>query len=278
MIPFDFEYFQPSSITEAIQLFQQLYEKQKGPLYYGGGTEFTTLGRFMDLTRAVIDIKKIPECNIIEQNGSELVVGAALTLTKLAEDDRFPLLSQVVANVADRTARNQITLGGNINGMIPYREGVLPFLVCDSTCVIAGKNGLRYEPIQQLFKKRLRLEKGEFLVQLRTPLREINAPFYYVKKRKIDKIDYPLISMASIKKEHVIQFAFSGLCAFPFRSIPMEKTLNNQQLPLKKRINQAFLMIPAPIKDDIRGSRAYREFVLQEIVTTMIETLEGGTV
>ncbi|ETI66445.1 hypothetical protein [Neobacillus vireti] len=42
MIPFDFEYYKPNTITDAIQTFQEIESQGKEVIYYSGGTEFIT--------------------------------------------------------------------------------------------------------------------------------------------------------------------------------------------------------------------------------------------
>ncbi|PFD10088.1 xanthine dehydrogenase [Bacillus cereus] len=279
MIPSDFEYYRPHSITEALQLYSKLYQEDKNPIYYGGGTEIITLGRFGNLnTYSIIDIKEIPECNVLGRTPHHMVLGAALTLTRVSESNVFPLLSKTASRVADHTARNKITLGGNIAGEICYREAVLPFLLADSTFGIVGIKGMRYVSIHSLFIERLRLNKGEFLLQVLTDIEYIGLPFYSVKKRKLEKVDYPVITLAALKKGNEIRMAFSGLCAFPFRSTAMEIAINNNQMSVEDKIENTVLYIPAPVLDDIRGSRDYRLFVLRNILRDMLEHFEGGIV
>ncbi|CAG9613013.1 hypothetical protein BACCIP111899_02208 [Bacillus rhizoplanae] len=277
MIPFDFEYYRPNSIQEAIQLFHQLDKEGKTPLYYGGGTEIITMGRLQRIrTKAVIDIKDIPECNVCEWKDDKLLLGATLTITNVQEAKVFPLLGETAGRAADRTARNKITIGGNVAGRIRYREAVLPFLLADSTFVIAGTEGLKYVPAHQAFIKTLQLQKGEFLVQIITEQRYVTAPYYSVKKRQLEKIDYPLVTVAAMKYGDEIRMACSGLCAFPFRSLMIEAALNNKHIPLEKRIERALTHIPDPVLDDIRGSRAYRTFVFQYVLHDMLIKLEGA--
>jgi len=45
MIPFDFEYYRPKKIKEAIQLFNRLKSSGREPIYYGGGTEIISMAR-----------------------------------------------------------------------------------------------------------------------------------------------------------------------------------------------------------------------------------------
>lgn len=275
MIPFDFEYYRPRSIKEAIQLFHQLDEEGKSPLYYGGGTEIITMGRLQQImTRAVIDLKDIPECNVCIWDDHKLILGSTLTLTEVQETKVFPLLGETAGRAADHTARNKITLGGNIAGKIIYREAVLPFLLADSTFVIAGGEGVKHIPAQQAFIEKLQLQKGEFLLQLITDQKYVEVPYYSVKKRQLEKIDYPLVTVAALKIDDYIRIAYSGLCAFPFRSLAMETELNDRKIPVEKRVEHALYHIPAPILNDIRGSRAYRIFVLKHVLYDVLIKLE----
>lgn len=276
MIPFDFEYYRPRSIKEAICLFHQLDAEGKIPLYYGGGTEIITMGRLQQIiTKAVIDLKGIPECNVYIRDDQKLTLGSTLTLTEVQETKVFPLLGETAGRVADHTTRNKITLGGNIVGKIIYREAVLPFLLADSTFVIAGREGVKHIPAQQAFIEKLQLQKGEFLIQIITEQKYVGLPYYSVKKRQLEKIDYPLVTVAALKSDDSIRIAFSGLCAFPFRSFAMEAVLNDWDIPVEKRIERALFHIPGLILEDIRGSRAYRIFVLKYVLYDILIKLEG---
>jgi CO/xanthine dehydrogenase FAD-binding subunit len=277
MIPFDFEYYKPSSIREAVQLFYTLQVQKKRPIYFSGGTEIITLGRLnLVSTGAVIDIHDIPECKVLQLNENQLVMGSALTLTKIEEANVFPLLSKTASEVADRTARNKITLGGNICGNIFYRETVLPLLLTDSDLVIAGPAGIKRVPIQKVFNKQLCLKTGEFLVQVMTNRSYFHTPSVSIKKRRQWNTGYPLVTVAAMKIEQEIRVAFSGLCPFPFRSQQIEKDLNHKPLPVETRIENAMHHIPGPILDDDEGSSEYRIFVFKHTLQDIITALEGN--
>ncbi|UQD51170.1 xanthine dehydrogenase [Bacillus methanolicus] len=241
-----------------------------------GGTEIITLSRLnLVFTEAVIDIKGIPECRTLRFENNYLVLGAALSLTTIEEANVFPLLSKTASEVADRTARNQITLGGNICGQIFYREAVLPLLLTDSDVIIAGKDGLKQLPIQQIFQKQMRLHPGEFLVQIMAEQTYLSLPYRSIKKRKQGEVGYPLVTVAALKTNEQIRVAFSGVCPFPFRSQTVEERLNDRQLPLEARIDEALHHLPRPILDDIEGSVEYRLFVLKHTLFDIITELEG---
>ncbi|MDN4526696.1 FAD binding domain-containing protein [Fictibacillus fluitans] len=276
MQTYDFDYYLPKTVEEGIRLFQQLEGEGKSPVYYSGGTEIITLGRLnLVETNAVIDIKTISECKELTVRNNRLIVGSALSLTAVEERNLFPLLSKAASGVADHTARNKITVGGNICGQIFYREAVLPFLLADSDAVIAGKNGLRKAPVHQVFNRKLMLQKGEFLVQLHTDQRYLTMPYVCVKRRQQWDTGYPLITLAVLKTKTEIRLAVSGLCSFPFRAFEMEKAIG-QGGPLPDRVQEALRHVPQPVLDDVEGSSGYRMFVLEHMLEDLISRLEGN--
>lgn len=276
MISYDFEYYKPGSIQEATQLFQSLNEQGKKPIYFSGGTELITLGRCNQImTEAVIDLKAIPECLVLKKEENTITLGSAQTLTKIREVNLFPFLNKTIVEIADHVARNKITLGGNICANIIYRETILPLLLTESQVVIASQSQLRQLPINEAFNQSLQLNRGEFLVQVKTDVSEIKWPFFSVKKRRQWDVGYPLITTAAIKKQDQIKLAFSGLCSFPFRNKQMEESINNHQLTKEARVDEAIQHIPAPILDDVHGSAEYRAFVLKNTLLDVLDALEG---
>lgn len=87
---------------------------------------------------------------------------------------------------------------------------------------------MRVVQINQVFNKTLHLEKGELLVQLLTDISYSYLPYMSIKKTKIEKVDYPLVSIDALKKDNQIRIAFSGVCPFPFRSSKIEEELRGQ--------------------------------------------------
>lgn len=201
MIPFDFDYFKPKAIQETTRLFHSLAAEKKTPMYYSGGTEIITLGRLnIVYTDAVIDLNALPEFQTIRFYEHDLVIGAGVSLTKLEEENPFPLLSKTVSEIADRTTRNKISLGGNICGGIYYREAVLPLLISDSLIGIAGRAGIHYRPINKVFNKEIQLQKGDFLFHVVVDRAYVDLPFVSIKRRQQWNVGYPLVTVCALKK------------------------------------------------------------------------------
>ncbi|TWM30307.1 Nicotinate dehydrogenase FAD-subunit [Bacillus paralicheniformis] len=277
MIQFDFEYYRPQSAQEAVKLFQSLEREGKKPAYCSGGTEHLTPGRLNVIhTNAVIDIKDIPECRTLQFERHHLALGSALTLTEITENGGFPLLSKAVREVADHTARNKITLGGNICGQIFYREAVLPFLLTDSKVVTIGDEGEKRYLIHDVFDQQLKLNKGEILISLLIEERYLHQPFASIKVRQQWDTGYPLATISALEINGRVRCAFSGVCPFPFRSAEVESALNDEALPVDQRVEEAISRFPGPVLDDAQGSAEYRKFVIKHTLFDILGMLKKG--
>lgn len=277
MIPFNFDYYKPDSIDEAVEAFRSLYSNEKQPIYYNGGTEIITFARVNSIyTGGVVDIKGIPECNVLELNREYLVIGSSVTLSEISDSKYFPLLGEVSREIADRTARNKITLGGNICGKIQYREAVLPLLITDCYFITAGSGGIKKYPILNIFDGKPKLERDEFIVQILIPSDNIKLPFLNIKRRRASTVGYPLISAAAVRKDGRIRVALSGISDFPFRDFNMEEEINKYNLPAAIRARNAIEVIPYPIKDNLFGSAEYRRNLLENALIKIINTLEAS--
>jgi CO/xanthine dehydrogenase FAD-binding subunit len=276
MIPLDFEYYRPASIQEAVTAFRQLAAEDKRPVYMSGGTEIITLGRLNKLyTGAVIDLKGIPECTALRKDDGQIVFGAGVSLTQMAETNLFPLLTESAGRIADHTSRGKITIGGNICGSFFYREAVLAFLAADSQVVIAGPGGIRTVPVIEAFKERLQLADGEFLVQVITDASVAGLPHRGVKRTRFSRINYPLVSFAFLVKEGRLRMAVSGLCPYPFRSTRMEGILNSEGGGADERMERLWQCIPADVLNDTEGSAEYRHFLFNHTIREALSVFKG---
>lgn len=272
MISVDFEYYQPNSIEEALQMYKKLSSQQKKTMYYGGGTEIISRSRINEIDpQAIIDLKNIPDCNILKKDKDNTIIGSMVSLSDIVDNPLFPLLSHVARSIAFRTARNKITIGGNISGHTFYREALLPFLLSDSIVVIAGQNGVRNVEIHQITNNGTKIKDGEFIVQIITKSEFAQHPFYNHKTTKQSQVNYPIVSIASMKVDDQIRIAFSGVCSFPFRLKEIEGIINHPSLSSEKKIQMILEKLPHSIINDLEGSMEYREFVLKQELYKLID-------
>lgn len=274
MISFNFKYLRPSTIKEAVDAFSKLTQEGQTVIYYGGGTEIVTFARKQVISPdAVIDIKAIEECRAFYQRGDKYIYGAALTLNEIIEGEAFPLFGNVLRTIADHTVRNRLTLGGNICGRLPYRETVLPLLLADAEFLIAGEDGIRVEKGNEIFDKRINLKKGEFLVQVSIDKKYGEAPHYNLRRVKQGEVDYPLLHIAMLNQEG-IKAAFSGVCAFPFRSDEIDSILN-ASISKDDKISAIVKALPTTIKDDQWASSGYRKMLFEKALDKALSDIGG---
>jgi CO/xanthine dehydrogenase FAD-binding subunit len=275
MIPFDFEYYRPGTVREAVETYRQLDEAGRAPVYYGGGSELISMARVGSMGfGAVVDIKSIPECRTLDNNGEDLNLGAALTLSELVESDKYPLLAKTAGRIADHTMQCRITLGGNLASAIISRETVLPLLLADAELTAAGPQGLKKYSIREVFRERLLLPKGEFIVSAAVERSFIEAPYYHEKKTKNEKIDYPLITTGALILDSRLRVAFSGLASYPFRDLGVEGILSDDSLNFADRAEQAARALDGILLDDLSGSAGYRRFVLKNTLVNILESIK----
>lgn len=271
MIANDFIYCKPENRIEAIKAYKTL-SKEKKVFYYGGGSEIITMARAGSrMPDAVIDLKGIKECNQLELTDENLVIGGAVSLNAIEESGLFPLLGTTGSRIADHTNQCRITLGGNISGTIIYKETVLPLLLTDARIILYGPRGFRRITFKNAFDQEIKLRNGEFIYQIKIKKEMLSLPFTHVKKTAIEKIDYPLVTVCSISYENRLRFAISGLCPFPFRSLEIEKILNDEQLSLEEKLKKTHGILPELPITDYEGTGEYRLFVFDNIIKSILE-------
>lgn len=254
MIDFDFIYLQPKSVEEALQAYTSHSDKGESIMYFGGGTEFISRSRRGEVdVDVVIDIKHIPDCQTYKLEDEKLFIGSGITLSTLTDKDLFPLLSSVSRGIATKTARNKITVGGNLCSNLPYKEAYLPFLLAGSTVVIASEKGLINRPIEEL----IGIQKDEFLVQIITDEKMTKRPFSYFKRTRQSRVNYPVLTMATMEVNRHLHMAVGGLCDVPVHFDIVQSRTWQEAFEKNKKL------IPKPIIDDELASREYREFVFK---------------
>jgi CO/xanthine dehydrogenase FAD-binding subunit len=273
MIAADISYLRPDTAEEAVDA----WARHEGARYLAGGTEITTSARrtaAYDL-RACIDIKRIPEANVHEICEDRLCIGAALSLSDVAEGDAFPLLNATLRGIADHTVRNRLTLGGNVAGMLPYREAVLPLLLADATVrsIVPGQLGAqavrRERKLRECFDKRLVLAPGELILSFCIPIDVPEWHWSHHRKTRTGPVDYPLVTTCMVRDGHSIRFAFAGAHPYPVRSDAADVALSKEGLAAIPAVLAAF----GPLRADARASAEYRSVLLQNMIRVSLEEL-----
>lgn len=273
MIAADITYLRPDTAEEAVDA----WSRHEGARYLAGGTEITTSARrtaAVDL-RAAIDIKRIPEANVHEIRGDCFRLGAALSLSDVAAGDAFPLLNAVLRGIADRSVRNRLTLGGNVAGLLPYREAVLPLLLADASVLTiapakeSAQAVRRERKLRDIFDKRLVLAPGELVLSFCVPLEAPEWPWSHHRRTRTSSVDYPLVTTCMVRVGDALRLAVAGAHPYPVRSDAADAALSTDGLAALPAVLAAF----GALRTDSRASAEYRVALLQNMVRASLEEL-----
>jgi CO/xanthine dehydrogenase FAD-binding subunit len=144
----------------------------------------------------VVNLKRIPELNVIERRGDGgWRIGAAVTIGKLAQNVAFAsehaALLASAKLIGSLQIQNRASLGGNVCNAAPSADAV-PLLYClDAAAEIAGPSGVRTIPVASvaIAPGRTSLADGEILVALVLPaVRPRTAAAYqrFTPRREMD--------------------------------------------------------------------------------------------
>ena len=273
MIAADIVYLRPDTAEEAVDA----WSRHEGARYLAGGTEITTSARrtaAIDL-RACIDVKRIAEANVHEMRGDRLCLGAALSLSDVAAGDAFPLLNATLRGIADHSVRNRLTLGGNVAGLLPYREAVLPLLLADASVrtIAPAKEGAqpirRDRKLREMFDKRLLPAPGELVLSFCVPIEVPEWPWSHHRKTRTSSVDYPLVTTAMVHDGTSIRLAIAGAHPYPVRSDAVDAALSKDGAAAIPAVLEAF----GPPRADARASAEYRVALLGNMIRASLEEL-----
>lgn len=119
----------------------------------------------------------MPESSLLQVDGDELIIGAGVSLSKIAESNIFPLLGQTVKRIADHTVQDKLTIGGNLMGTIIYRESSLPLLVANSDLILGNINGINRVDFNQYWRQDNKSKEGDLIIQIRIDKKYLSLPY-----------------------------------------------------------------------------------------------------
>jgi carbon-monoxide dehydrogenase medium subunit len=197
----DFEYEAPTSVAEAVRV---LSRHGGSALPLAGGTDLIDqirVGRHQP--RVVVDVKRIPELNVLEQTNTGLRLGAAVPCYRVYDDKRIALAFAALADSARIIGGIQIqsraSIGGNLCNSGPAADSTPSLIALGAVAVIAGPNGQREVAVENFCTgpgKNV-LESGEFLVELRFPARPAHSGSHYRRFIPRNEMDIAVVGVAA---------------------------------------------------------------------------------
>jgi carbon-monoxide dehydrogenase medium subunit len=199
MIPAAFEYEAPTELAQAIDRLAKSGGEAK---VLAGGQSLIPLMKFRLAQPArIIDINRIPGLSYIRENG-DLRIGALTRESDLEESavirDRYAIVADTAAVIADPIIRNLATVGGNIAHADPANDHPATLLAVRASVVARGPRGERVIAIDDFFVDTFTtsLAPDEIVTEIRIPRAVPQSGGAYVKlERKVG--DFATVGVAA---------------------------------------------------------------------------------
>ena len=200
MIPPAFDYHAPGTLEEAVALLERHGEEAK--VLSGGQSLLPLLKLRLGDAGHLVDIGRIPGLAGITEADGYLRIGGATREADLERSDlireKYPILLDTAAVIADPLVRNRATVGGNLAHGDPANDHPATMLALEAEVVARGPGGERTIPITRFFTGLFAtaLAPAEILTEIRIPVPPPRSGGAYVKlERKVG--DYATAAAAA---------------------------------------------------------------------------------
>lgn len=171
----------------------------------------------------LVCVKRLDELRGIENNGDEVVVGAAMTHAEVAESDvvrdQIPALADLVSRIGDPQVRNRGTLGGSIAHADPAADYPAALVALDATVVTDRREIAAEEFFQGMFQTPLEADELIQSVRFPVPERAAYAKFPNPASR------YAIAGVMVAQADGAVRVAVTGAGPGVFRVEAMEDAL-----------------------------------------------------
>jgi len=283
-----FDYHEPSTLEEALQLLSELGGNAK--LLAGGTDLLVRMKQKIDEPTHVISIARVPGlASIIPRNGHGVTVGATVSAAELSKHelirDRFVPLAEAAARLGAPMIRNRATIGGNLVNARPAADLPPACMVLNAVLKLKSTAGEREVLVNDFFKGpgESLIESNELLVSIdiETPPPWSGGSYIKLGARKTLEISMvnvaTLITLQSPDGPIVdARIALGAVAPTPVRAHAAEEMLIGQK-PTENLFQQAGEVgvgMCSPITDH-RGTMEYRCMMIEVLTKrSLIQALE----
>jgi len=266
-------FFAPRSISELCERLQSLPQATMVAGATDVGLWVTKQNRKPD---TVIYLGAVEELNHIEDDGSELYIGAAVTYTDAmtAIIHHYPAFRSLIERIGATQVRNVGTIGGNIANGSPIGDMPPGLIVARTRLALRSVHGQRIIDLEDFFESygKQDLRQGECVEKVLLPVPAEDQLFGVYKISKRLEQDISAVCGAfclQIENDRITtaRVCFGGMAEIPKRAKACEIALEGQtwsQETIDKAM-QAMLDDFTPLTD-MRASASYRMRVAQNLL------------
>lgn len=279
MIPPEFEYHAPTTLSDAVALLNELGDEAK--VLAGGHSLLPMMKMRFAEPAHLVDLNKIEQLRGIREEGGVIKIGAMTVENDILDSallqQKASLLPKAVKLIADPQVRNRGTIGGDIAHGDPANDHPAIMKAMDATFVIAGPSGERSVKAVDFFHGTYMTDmaENEILAEIHLAPLAANTGTSYVKlKRKTG--DWATAAAAVVlqmdgEKVSMVRIGLTNVADTALRATEAEALLTGQALTndVLAKVVDAVTAICDPA-EDLRGDAEYKTAMAGEMTKRAI--------
>ena len=274
MIPPEFEYHAPTTLSDAVSLLAQFGDEAK--VLAGGHSLLPMMKMRFAEPAHLIDLNKIDQLRGIREEGGVIKIGAMTVENDILDSallqQKAPLLPKAVKLIADPQVRNRGTIGGDIAHGDPANDHPAIMKAMEATFVLTGPDGQRSVKAVDFFHGTYMTDmaENEILTEIQFEALPANTGTAYVKlKRKTG--DWATAAAAVVLqmsggKVSMVRIGLTNVADMALRATDAEQILMGNELTpdVLAKVVDAVTAICNPA-EDLRGDAEYKTAMAGEM-------------
>jgi aerobic carbon-monoxide dehydrogenase medium subunit len=280
MIPANFDYESPRTLTEALDL---LALRQEAKILAGGHSLLPAMKLRLTQPALLVDIGRIGGLIYIRESGDRVAIGAMTTHAEVASSQLLlrssPLLALTGTQIGDTQVRNRGTIGGSLAQAHPAADYPAAVLALDAEIVAHSRSGERVIPATKFFTGMFttELRSDEIITEIRVPTTTGEGVAY--KKFHHPASGYAVVGVAVRLKMpgaaiDSAAVGITGVSDIAYRAAAVEKALRGK--PVNAIANAAaHAAHGVEVLGDSYASAEYRKHLVTVITRRALEQAAG---
>ena len=228
------EIYKPKTLDEAKIL---LFNNENSKILAGGTDLIISIRKESDLLTKIIDISKIHELYLIEEDENFICLGSMITFAELEENIKvrkyFNVLYECSKHMGSPQIRNVATIGGNVINAAPAADSIPCLISLDSEMIIESINGTRKIKVETYFKnyEKEKIKFDEILTKFIITKKNNYSGYYKLGKRNSLAIARINVAVSLNVQDDIIKnisVAVGAAGRFPFKITQLENLLLNK--------------------------------------------------
>jgi len=276
-----FEYFEPATLQEAVQILAEYGERAK--LLAGGVDLIPKMRRRLIMPEYVVSLMRIPALSYIKNNGDSLRFGPltpirSLELSPMIQKD-YTVLYEASRQIASVQVKTMGTAVGNLCVATPASDIAVALFALEAQLKVLGPSSEKIIPIESFFidVDKTILQPGEIVVEVSipNPATMTSGAFFKLVRTAADiaKVNVAVTLRVTDNIYQDVRIALGAVAPTTIRARKAEEVLIGKVRDDGKAIEEAAEVAAEETRPitDLRSTAEYRKEMSRVLVKRAIE-------